>query len=1472
MDLMMRLKGHAFKAISDEFKVREATLGGDGLPLQDFVEIMLRALPKPKHATEKAETIAGLVDLFNDIDVNGDGTLEFNEFTSYCVDAGMVATRVKVAPLKYQYIKNRSFVDRTTQGASIEKLKWCSDLKRALAVEASSSCVKVYSADFLKVTEVYPSSPSLAVLPSMVVPGTGPGCTTSHAGSDMNPSSSLGGLLGAKKTSHANGCASHAAALVLDAEFLAQLRLLAVSSSNFVLSFYDTDHYEYVMENQTTVAQTLLRWCEPARLLFSTGNNKVLNAWSVARGRISLVKQLYHHLDVVSDVLAVPQYDLIVSCDLKRYIYLWDIQDCRPRGSLVGHTHGVRQMVFSPMNDLLVTAGFEFDAYGWDISSKQRIMTLSGHRASLVGVQLARFHTERAVTADITGLFKIWNIHRLNGAQAQLLESIAPASTIAHFNPRSFITLSPKRDIVAASCVLHIFESVKIQKHDEIPLRAFFQHSSNQFLGLTETSVNLWDGNTGLLLEEFTGLTQSSFVLCCQDALHRKLVVATDDGAVEVYNCTNLARVRRSNCTIGRIGSLHYDSKNKLIIATTGAASPNDAGGIFILDDGTVGECVLLRSLANVEVTASAFSVNASLVATAAGDHCIRCWDFETLQLQIVCRTETGDIHVVAFLDPYPVLVAADGVGNVFFFATSPQYTCNTGGCLHAFLNTGPSPDGTVVTTLTCLYHEDEAKHVLVTGDDEGRIAVWDLSVMLRRLRLQVIPEDKLKSKRRGYNAHCTFSRTFDADRVAENARRHTTRLPDDVLRRVAPKRDGTTDGNLRAREHHHGGTIRTGVYVVAHGPYWDVKDVTRLASWVAHADSITGIEVNDRPNVLVSCAFDARMYVWDWRGNCLGCLTTNEDDMRSMPWHFAREDAKRARERQEIVAEIVAKLDMTPDERERAASERRQIAFPSEKVNPLLQTMLFAPQHKKKKKKKDDDQGAMFCQKAQRKRVQTPEQIKAIARHTSLLQVRPLIHHARPPAPTSAEENDEHDDSPHRWSLAAPEPETQGPAAPTLTERLLRLEQQERLVSKTDAVYVNLVQMQHDKTHKTSAVKRNLMRNVDIELSPFLEAKLGPDKPALQRRPNTAPLPRVVKPLKRTPASLTVLPASHNDRLRRLTAMRASSSAAVLALLAQEESKDAAATLGKLTRINDIISTATSYTSPDASMKAPLSQSPKAFSTDEQAVLRAHAVATQERYEATMRVDGIDLATQLKLARLQQTKLEKEKRMQRYMAQKQRDAHSKIGEALRHTSVLFASAPTTDVLADAAKQRRFGMYSTKEVMVIIRLFWALDTDNSGNVTETELNGCRGFFESMGYSDMATIFQTIDADASGHVTLAELFKICFAYATSAEIHEMVMLERLGRAPTVFAEDKPLTPDQIAELREIFTVFDRDRSGTVSFAEVLDALQYRHDDDDAGSTLADLAKLYEAADNDGNKELSFDEFVQLLQELYRDKPR
>ncbi|KAF0751863.1 hypothetical protein AaE_006236, partial [Aphanomyces astaci] len=204
---------------------------------------------------------------------------------------------------------------------------------------------------------------------------------------------------------------------------------------------------------------------------------------------------------------------------------------------------------------------------------------------------------------------------------------------------------------------------------------------------------------------------------------------------------------------VGRIAAIQYDSINKLIVVSTFPSTRDrdddeyGTGGIYVFDDSTIGECDLLRSLTNVPVETSSFSYNASLVATVASDAAVHLWDFETLQLRCVCTHPTSlGLHVVAFWDPYPVLVAADNAGNVLFFPTaSSQSSRPDGGVLHCLANAHvaaaegeASEECSVVTTLNCHYDDDAGTHMLVTGDERGVISIWSLNDMLGRLQLAV--------------------------------------------------------------------------------------------------------------------------------------------------------------------------------------------------------------------------------------------------------------------------------------------------------------------------------------------------------------------------------------------------------------------------------------------------------------------------------------------------------------------------------------------------------------------------------------------------------------------------------------------------------------------------------------------------------------------------------------------------------------
>ncbi|KAK1937170.1 Dynein assembly factor with WDR repeat domains 1 [Phytophthora citrophthora] len=787
MDVMMRLKGAGFSAIANAFREREKRLGG-GLPLLDFVEIVLPGLPRAKTVEEKSASISALIDLFEDIDINGDGVMEFDEFTSFCVDAGMVATRSSAATLKHRYERDFDHVLKTTAATldptansrssatssstlnpvstGIEKLKWSAGFRMFLVVENPARSVKIFTSEGKLVAEVNVSN-------EKQTDGLRLGNGEPTTGIPTNDVLLVGdGVAFVTPTTTAAPSASSIS--VLDAVFIVKFQWLGVSTTDFAISFYDMNDSKKVAGSSgsrefgllknlgltTTTAQLTLRFCETSALLLGSGNDFIVNIWKVIDAETKILwRRLAGHTDLVLDALEIPSHDLLVSCDLRQNIRLWDITDGRARGSLVAHERGVRQLCYSQQHDLLLSAGFEFEALAWDLSSRQVALTLSGHRAPLIGVQLALFQTERAITGDCQGIFKVWDITRSNASSsgsgsshAVQLESIDLGMPSARVEALSFICMYPSSRnlwiVTSGNCTLQHLRSIRVQQFDEVPLRAFYHYSANKFVVVAGSVCSLWDGETGSCSEEFTHVGNikaqgvnpkgdsdpksthnepgTELLACSHDAKCRKLVVVTEQGAVGVFNCQNFVQMRHCEETFMSksrplrrksavdnpqstgaptcaVAGVHYCSDNKLIILTDAGTS-----SIIIIDDNSEQESSkgigVLRRLINIPggISASAYSFHASMVATVAADPegmKISLWDFETLALLGHCRYSqdgfsttnkdgsTLSIQTLRFWDEFPILMAADSIGGVYFFAVTPLLHAFTGKLLHAFPN-----------------------------------------------------------------------------------------------------------------------------------------------------------------------------------------------------------------------------------------------------------------------------------------------------------------------------------------------------------------------------------------------------------------------------------------------------------------------------------------------------------------------------------------------------------------------------------------------------------------------------------------------------------------------------------------------------------------------------------------------------------------------------------------------------------------
>jgi len=62
----------------------------------EFVKLMKRIIPY-EHPREEYDLVHGLVSLFNEIDINGDGSLEWDEFATYLIEVVDTNNMTKVA-------------------------------------------------------------------------------------------------------------------------------------------------------------------------------------------------------------------------------------------------------------------------------------------------------------------------------------------------------------------------------------------------------------------------------------------------------------------------------------------------------------------------------------------------------------------------------------------------------------------------------------------------------------------------------------------------------------------------------------------------------------------------------------------------------------------------------------------------------------------------------------------------------------------------------------------------------------------------------------------------------------------------------------------------------------------------------------------------------------------------------------------------------------------------------------------------------------------------------------------------------------------------------------------------------------------------------------------------------------------------------------------------------------------------------
>ena len=363
---------------------------GDGLDIRDFTRVLFQQLctsyPALRDLDEAAYAVAMLQDMFGQIDFNGDGSVDWDEFTTFCIHTGLVtapeqaeggASSGTLENYTIEYAEDHNIKDNTLSSHTpITQLRYSQDSKRLIVLKDTAEGVMMFTEKF--------------ELQCLLNPNTLP-----HA--DV-----------------------HEKIKVHDCIFLPSKDLYVYCGSDHTIVFcreHSTRKSNGIYHTVANLIHTVmlhvkLCWSEKCEILCSVSADNMIYGWDPEHTTPKF--HISRHSDLVTDFIAVDELDLFVTCSLDKRVVLWSQTSRRVKGILVGHMRGVRSMSYA--RGVLLTAGFECEAKTWDVNLKEPTLILRGHRMPIAAAKIMCPSKEdtgdnvRALTVDESGEFRLWNV------------------------------------------------------------------------------------------------------------------------------------------------------------------------------------------------------------------------------------------------------------------------------------------------------------------------------------------------------------------------------------------------------------------------------------------------------------------------------------------------------------------------------------------------------------------------------------------------------------------------------------------------------------------------------------------------------------------------------------------------------------------------------------------------------------------------------------------------------------------------------------------------------------------------------------------------------------------------------------------------------------------------------------------------------------------------------------------------------
>ena len=476
---------------------------------------------------ERFDFLIGQKKLFEDIDINGDGLLEWNEFTQYIVDSllnnkkkslmnvdndDVEQTDIQIVEKAYfssnfRFFHKKTQIDNINHKSLIRKVLFNKTLKLFLVIYENQGIIRSINQNFQEVFEKT---------------------------IDIQK----------RLKTHENIC-------IQDIALSADGNTVGIVTEDRLILLYNFSKECFISIKKLDQVQYSIFYIDSSKTWLTNNTDNVLRFWCLSNFEDQLeYDAIVAHQDQITSIIDYTKYpNLMITTSMDGYIRVWNVQTLKMRVEYkISHTlaskcPGVRCMLYSKNCDnLLLYWGFSSliilaeltSNFGLNIIGKQE-----GHSA-IIETCAIMSSEQFCVSLDLKNNLRVWSLKDRSTIQT-INNELMPGKIhmiIALPNADHFALTGRKLFYYSNSQSL---SKIHYQDPDNIPIDINFNPFFNTFVVTTNKDTRCYSAFNGrlcevLLDERFLDKTYGHISSMCLGGSNRKFYLGDESGCVRLYN------------------------------------------------------------------------------------------------------------------------------------------------------------------------------------------------------------------------------------------------------------------------------------------------------------------------------------------------------------------------------------------------------------------------------------------------------------------------------------------------------------------------------------------------------------------------------------------------------------------------------------------------------------------------------------------------------------------------------------------------------------------------------------------------------------------------------------------------------------------------------------------------------------------------------------------------------------------------